>query len=83
MTNRTRKTVNIANAVGIANVYLAGESTDPVSRMAVAGFLQALLFSANAYAGFRYLPSELDSDGTLRPDYDDSRRAYFVHASLT
>ena len=71
-----RKTANIADLIATANHQLAYAGTRE-ARRGIAGLLEAVLHDANAYAGYGYLPSELNARAGLIDDYDDTRRFYF------
>lgn len=75
-----RKTVSVAFVKEKTNSFLE-TSIDEASeaRQGMCALLEAILFECNAYKGFQYLPSELEDDGTLKPDgeYDGTRRRYY------
>ena len=76
-----RKTVPIALILERANHFLANsDDNQREQRLGVASFLETLLHSADAYAGFGYLPaakSQTDIDGNGWNAEDDSRRNYY------
>ena len=75
-----RKTVTVARIVETANRVLASEEPwfDDAYRNGVIGMTEAMLFAADAYRGFRFLPTETGPDGRLLPNYNTTRRAYYV-----
>jgi hypothetical protein len=75
-----RKTIAIADLVATANHQLA-YTHNREGRQAIAYLLEAALHDADAYAGFGYLPSELDGEHRLTASYDDTRR--FYHCPVT
>jgi hypothetical protein len=86
----TRQTVRVVDIVARANLQLAqpdcargGVYMSADVRRGIIAALEPVLHQADAYAGFRYLRSELNDDGTLRPQYDDTRREYILHRKLT
>lgn len=80
-----RKTVELKYAVESANHFLR-ESEDSLQgqRKGVASFLETLLFAADVYAGYSYLPSAelMREEGALVDIGDDSRRVYYLHRKL-
>ena len=74
----TRKTIPRERIVASLNTALAADAglTD-AQRLTLASFVGGILLDSDAYRGFGYLASELTDDGTLRPDYNDSRRRYY------
>ncbi len=75
-----RKTVTRVTVVENANRALRQSGTwqlTPEQRQAISTFTEGLLMDMNDYRGFGYLQSELQDDGTLRADHDDTRRIYF------
>lgn len=86
----SRKTVDVEVVKGTANRMLAhvakpeGTVSEQVrqaedaaeQRKGVITLLESVLFETDNYRGFRYLPSEKDLNGSLLPDYDDTRREY-------
>jgi hypothetical protein len=79
-----RKSIDIANLVAMANAMLSAEEPSKETRMGIIALLDRALHDTGRYAGYNYQPSEflpadLQSDhAVLRPDYDDSRRVYYV-----
>ena len=75
-----RKTVSVEFVKERANAFLAN-SEDGMAEMrkGIAALLESVLFEANAYKGFGYLPSELSDEfpNPLKEGYDDTRRRYF------
>jgi len=47
------------------------------SRRAICTLLETVLLDSNAYAGFGYLATELNEDGTLIQNFDDLARRYY------
>lgn len=72
-----RVTAPLAVVIENANRMLAAEGSTVVGREATAHLLESILMDVGAYRGFGYLRSEFSADGTLREDYDDSRRHYY------
>jgi len=66
-----RKTVDVEFVLKCANSYLASDSSTADGRESVCAMVEAVLFEAGRYAGFRYLP-------TNQTDGAGSRREYFV-----
>lgn len=71
-----RKTVDVEFVKERVNIMLDSDFTTSEMRRGAFGVLEAVLFKSGNYKGFSYLPSELDDDGRLKPDYDDTRRKY-------
>lgn len=83
-----RKTLRREAVVERANVGLAritsmaisGEMSWDEARVArtyICAMLEGILNDHNAYAGFGYLVTEFQEDGTLRPNHDDLARRYY------
>jgi hypothetical protein len=76
------KTIKVTVALDRANYFLENSPDEAArEREAVANFLETLLHSANAYAGFNYLPSagvvrDLE-EGYATSIADESRRKYY------
>ena len=69
-----RKTIRVVDAVSRANYFLANSAPERArERMEIANFLEVLLHSADAYAGFRFMD---------HVNGDESRRQYLVHRTL-
>jgi hypothetical protein len=45
-------------------------------RLGVASLLEQALHATGNYRGFSYNDTEMNGDGALRPDYDETRRHY-------
>lgn len=52
---RARKTLELATIKQMANTQLARTDNTTESRKAVAGFLEAMLFEADAYQGYNHI----------------------------
>ena len=75
-----RKTVKVVDALVRANYFLANSPDDKVAeREATANFLESLLFTADAYHGFRFLTHTPDGRAVAG---DNSRRQYLVHRTM-
>jgi hypothetical protein len=89
--SKSRKTVDLQKMIDYANGYLSADTNDltgPARRQGVIDMLEAALFTANRYAGFRYLderdlsastPGIRLKDGNM-PSFvntDPTRRAYY------
>lgn len=72
-----RKTLEVTALVTSLNEYIQHAPT-PEERRAFAHVAEHVLFESDTYRGFRYLPSELNEDGTLKDGYDDTRRNYYL-----
>lgn len=84
----TRKTEYVANIVAKANKMIESHKTnhpdDKDVRRGIANLLESILDEANAYAGYRFLSSEIDSEtGYTKPGYDNSAREYIIHRALS
>ena len=74
-----RKTVNIKDLVKRANAMIAATPDEWVGeRQGIAAVIDVVLHDCGRYAGFSYLASELNEDGSLIDGYDDSRRRYYI-----
>lgn len=63
----SRSTVKVTDALEIANTYLASKESTVDGREATCSMIEALLFAANNYGGYRYLDtSEVLGNGTRR-----------------
>ena len=77
-----RKTVKVDGIRDAANRMLAvqshveGMTPDEAFRYGVFALLESALFDSGNYHGYRYQSSELDEDGSLKSDYDATRRFY-------
>lgn len=80
-----RKNAPIVDIIKGANRALAvnSEGNNESFRSGIAAMLESILFSNMVYAGFKYLPSEYNADGTLKEVRDNTRREYFLHPHLT
>jgi hypothetical protein len=81
-----RKTVDIETVKEMVNrgletssstLYLEGLTPEQAFRTGLTAVLEQVLMSTGNYKGFAYQRSELQSDGTLKPDYDNTRRKYY------
>ena len=71
-----RKTIKVVDAVSRANYFLANSAAvQNIERKAIATFVESMLHSADAYAGFRFTDGE-------QGERDDTRRQYFVPRAL-
>lgn len=74
-----RKTVSVSDLVETANRMLSVTPDAWVGeRWGISAFIESVLHDAERYAGFRYLDTELNDDGSLIDSYDDSRRRYYL-----
>lgn len=86
--SKPRKTVEVAKVLASANFFLEHSPDEEVAeRQATANLLEVVLHMANAYAGFRYLPSaehQRNAEGYILPDStgDESRRFYYANAKV-
>lgn len=71
-----RKTIDV-QAVKDRSNYMLTVLVTPEARMGVSTLLESILFTTDNYNGFRYLPSELNEDGSLKEDYDTTQRQYY------
>lgn len=77
---RIREAMNTALAVPASSYHaesFEGKTPEQIYRMAIAGFGSMFLMESGNYHGFAYLSTETTEDGTLRSDYDDTRRKYY------
>lgn len=72
-----RKTIEVDRVLATANYYLAAPNTTAENRKGIYALLESILFATEQYRGFGYLPSEVDANGALLPDYDETRRHYY------
>jgi hypothetical protein len=79
-----RKTYPVKALVNTVNSRLSTANTTPEARWALISLLETVLQQTGNYNGFRYqrseyLPAEEQTDtNVLRPDYDDTRRHYYL-----
>ena len=77
-TMAARKTVSVEFVKERTNTFLAtSEDSMAEMRKGMSALLESVLFETNTYKGFRYLSTETNDDGTLRDDFDDTRRYYY------
>lgn len=82
----SRKTIAVADVLNFANTALAmnlasDDPEGPSRRRGIIQMIEPVLLHTDNYKGYRYLPSEFDTDSgftKLRDGYDDTRRAYFA-----
>lgn len=80
MANR-RKTIEIKKLVQYANGIFEGSDDELVDeRLAIAAYLELILRATNNYHGYNYVspPKYDDNINQINPDYDESRRIYYV-----
>jgi len=53
-----------------------GMTPEQAMRTGIASLLEQILHATGNYRGFAYPATELREDGTLREDYDGTRRIY-------
>jgi hypothetical protein len=70
MTKVSRKTIEVGKLLNMANHFLNAKNTNTDERIAIAQFLESILFETGNYEGYRYNES-LEVDGM------GSRRYYF------
>lgn len=75
---KPRKTVTVESLIDRANKMLdVSPSGLQNERYAIHHFVAGILHDTGNYKGFNYLPSEFDTDGNLRKDYDGSRTFFY------
>jgi hypothetical protein len=73
-----RKTTDVTAVKENANRLLANSSDNRQDfRNGVIALVETVLLETGNYHGFKYLPSEFDTNGILREDYDPTRVEYY------
>jgi hypothetical protein len=79
----SRKTIEVGKVLNMANYFLNAENTTPDERIAVAQFLESILFETGNYEGYRYTESlEVDGMGTRRQYFPSSKIREDAEADL-
>lgn len=79
----SRKTIEVGKVLNMANHFLNAKNTNPDERIAVAQFLESILFETGNYVGYRYTESlEVDGMGTRRQYFSSSKIREDAEADL-
>jgi hypothetical protein len=70
-----RKTIDVVAVKDRCNTMIDVQ-TSPDARRAAGMLCESVLLATGNYKGFRYLPEQLNPDGSLKDGYDDTKRYY-------